>query len=108
MSFVNPNFRSKNRKENLNDKNDIEMLDVNFNDARLNGEPRRQDIQNQEENIISLDSIIKSEEEVIYEYIGLPTIASLSSVPRIEELSVNDVAKIQISYLEKIGNTIIM
>lgn len=108
MSFINPNFRSVQKKEIKGETNEIETLDVNFNSVKLAGEPRRQDIPSKEENIISLDSIIKSEEESKYEYMNSPTVAILRSVPKIEQLSIDEIGKIQIGYINKIGNTMSM
>lgn len=111
MSFVNPNFRNTQKKQIVNEENNVEMIDVNFNNVTLKGEPRRHDIPSKEENIISLDEIMKEEkkEEVSkFELTDAPSVANLTSVPRIEELSASDVAKIQINYLSRIEKTMSM
>ena len=111
MSFVNPNFRNTQKKQIVNEENNVEMIDVNFNNVTLKGEPRRHDIPSKEENIISLDSIMNEEtkEEVsTFEMIDSPITANLTSVPRVEELNASDIAKIQINYLSRIEKTISM
>lgn len=111
MSFINPNFRNTQKKQIVNEENNVEMIDVNFNNVTLKGEPRRYDIPGKEENIISLDEIMKEEkkEEVSkFELIDAPSNANLTSVPKIEEFSESDAANIQINYLNRIGKTISM
>lgn len=111
MSFINPNFRNTHKKQVVNEENNVEMIDVNFNNATLKGEPRRHDITSKEENIISLDSIMNEEtkEEVSkFQLTDSPSIANLTSVPRIEEIQASDVAKIQINYLNRIEKTMSM
>ena len=107
MSFVNPNFRDTQKKQIVNEENNVEMIDVNFNNVTLKGEPRRHDIPSKEENIISLDEIMK-EEVSKFELIDAPSNANLTSVPKIEEFSESDAANIQINYLNRIGKTISM
>lgn len=107
MSFVNPNFRNTQKKQIVNEENNVEMIDVNFNNVTLKGEPRRHDIPSKEENIISLDEIMK-EEVSKFELIDAPSNANLTSVPKIEEFSESDAANIQINYLNRIGKTISM
>ncbi len=107
MSFINPNFRNTQKKQIVNEENKVEMIDVNFNNVTLKGEPRRHDIPSKEENIISLDEIMK-EEISGFELTDAPLVANLTSVPRIEEHKKSDVANIQINYLNGIGKTISM
>ena len=107
MSFVNPNFRDTQKKQIVNEENNVEMIDVNFNNVTLKGEPRRHDIPSKEENIISLDEIMK-EEVSKFELIDAPSNANLTSVPKIEEFSESDAANIQINYLNRIEKTMSM
>lgn len=108
MSFINPNFRNIQKKEMIKETKNIETLDINFDNVKLAGEPRRQDISKKEENIVSLDTIIKMEEKSKIEYIDSPSVANLNGVPRIEELNLSEVAKIQIEYFDKVENTMSM
>lgn len=108
MSFVNPNFRNLQKKEMKKEENNIETLDINFNNVKLSGEPRMQDIPNVEENIISLDTIIKKEKMHEFEYVDSPNFAFLNGVPKIEELDMSELAKIQIEYFDAVNNSMSM
>ena len=92
----------------VKENNNVETLEVNFDNVKLAGEPRRQDIPSVEENIVSLDTIIKSDEISNYEYIEFSNVARLNGVPRIEELNFSELAKIQIAYFDRMNNKMSM
>ena len=108
MSFINPNFKNIPKKEIVDESSKIENINVNFDNVKLKGEPRRQDIPNKEGNIVSLDTIIKNEEETEFEYLNLGNVAKLTGVPKIEEFNLSEIAKIQIKYFNTMGNSMSM
>lgn len=108
MSFINPNFRKISRKEIKKETDELEVLDINFNNVKLTGEPRRYDLNEKKEDIVSLNEILEKQYSPKYEFVDSPNIANLNGVPKIEELNLNKIAKIQIKYFENIGNTMSM